>query len=448
MCAGIVSGVLGSTGARAQDTVPPVEQGVRIGITYRPGVQPGMLVLRSDAGELVDSVETILHRDLDFSDRFEIISLPGGDRVLATLRPVEDIGSTGPSPVRFVNYPLYAALGADFAIEVEPADSMRVVVTLYDVRGESERRRKTILVGQVVNAAFRMVVHRVADDFVGAATGEPGHAASRILFVRRGRLYRVDADGATLGPAAPAEHRVFSPAWDPSGRRFVYTALAQGWGKLVVADAGTAAGQAIGVTEKDLNFSAAFSPDGQVLTFARSGADGTDIYSYNIARDCCLQRLTVGRFSDNLSPTFSPDGRRIAYVSTRAGPTQIYVMAADGTGQELFAPFDYGVTGSSNAPEWSRDGTRLVFHRDVAGSPQVFVMETQSRVVRQLTSAGRNEDPTWAPDGRHIAFVSNRTGVRQLWVIDIETGRVRQLTKVGDVRLPAWSPRLHEPTKP
>jgi len=173
-----------------------------------------------------------------------------------------------------------------------------------------------------------------------------------------------------------------------------------------------------------------------------SGDEGTDIYTYNLASDCCLQRLTVGRFSDNLSPTFSPDGRRIAFISTRPGLPQIYVMATDGTGQELFAPFDYGMTGSSNAPEWSPDGLSVAFHRDVAGSPQVFVMDVASRRVRQLTSAGRNEDPTWAPDGRHLAFVSDRTGSRQIWVIDLDTGRVRQVTRIGEARLPAWSQRI------
>jgi TolB protein len=69
-------------------------------------------------------------------------------------------------------------------------------------------------------------------------------------------------------------------------------------------------------------------------------------------------------------------------------------------------------------------------------------MDVASRTVRQLTSAGRNEDPTWAPDGRHLGFISNRTGSRQIWVIDLETGRIRQLTRGGEVRLPAWSPRI------
>ena len=155
----------------------------------------------------------------------------------------------------------------------------------------------------------------------------------------------------------------------------------------------------------------------------------------------------MGRFADNLSPTFSPDGRRIAFISTRAGPPQVYVMAADGTDQELLAPFDYGATGSSNAPEWSPDGASVVFHREVPAARSSSWSTSPAAGFAQLTSSGRNEDPTWAPDGRHIAFISDRSGRRQLWVIDIETGRVRQLATPGAPGFPrgpaAWAgPRL------
>ncbi len=436
---------LGAGALYAQDPIPPVDQGVRIGITYTPGVRPGMLVLRSDAGAMIDSVEAILQRDLDFSDRFEVITLPGGERVIATVRQSPD--GTAPAG-RFVNYPLYSALGAEFAVDVVPLDSVRVAVTLYDVRGQIERKRIPVAVGQVFNSAFRMAVHRAADELVLAAAGEYGYAASSVLFVQNGRLLLIDADGGDVRSASSPGEMAFSPAWEQSGRRYVYTVMDEGWGRLIVVDRATQSRRVVRASQDYMNFTAAFSPNGEIMAFARSDDSGTQVMSYNLQRDCCLTRLTTGRFSDNLSPTFSPDGRRIAYVSTRAGLPQIYVMAADGTGQELFAPFDYGVTGSSYAPEWSPDGTRLVFHRDVAGSPQVFVMDTRSRVVRQLTSAGRNEDPTWAPDSRHITFVSDRTGSRQLWVIDIETGRVRQLTRIGDVRIPAWSPRLPDLTLP
>src|SRR3989441_11994816 len=87
---------------------------------------------------------------------------------------------------------------------------------------------------------------------------------------------------------------------------------------------------AVSTSGTALDFTPAFSPDGQTLAFSRATEDGTDLYTINIKNNCCLRRLTVGRFSDNLSPTFSPDGQRMAFVSTRPGLPQIYVMAADG----------------------------------------------------------------------------------------------------------------------
>src|SRR5438093_9498717 len=55
----------------AQDTTR-VEQGVRVGVDYRPGVRPGLVVLPS-AG--LDSVRAIIGRDLDFTDRFEMVTV-------------------------------------------------------------------------------------------------------------------------------------------------------------------------------------------------------------------------------------------------------------------------------------------------------------------------------------------------------------------------------------
>src|SRR5256712_10858414 len=169
----------------------------------------------------------------------------------------------------------------------------------------------------------------------------------------------------------------------------------KGW--LYLQEMATGKRTAVSTTGTALDFTPAFSPDGQTLAFSRATEEGTDIYTINVKNNCCLRRLTVGHFSDNLSPTFSPDGQRIAFVSTRPGLPQIYVMAADGTDQQLFAPFDYGVTGASNAPEWSPDGQSVAFHRDVAGPTQVVVLGVRSRTGRPPTSGGGNEDPPRAP---------------------------------------------------
>ncbi len=420
--------------ARAQDTVPPRE-GVRVGITYQPGVRPGMLVLGGAASARVDSLRAIVARDLDYSDQYEMITLPADDSLTLGI-------GTGTAGSTFVNYRLFAALGADFSVRLRELDE-GVTVTLYDVRGETIRREMAVSLPALEDPEFRLAVHRVSDDIVRSCFGQAGIAATRFLFLQGARIFRVDADGADRTPVSPLGVKAFSPAWAPDGHRVAYAEFHDAGAQIIIQNLADGTRRTVSTTDRGLNYTPMFSPDGKTLAFSRSDESGTDVFTYDLERNCCVQRLTAGRFADNLSPTFSPDGRRIAFVSTRAGAPQIYVMSSDGTGQELFAPFDYGVTGSSNAPEWSPDGLRLAFHRDVGGSPQVFLMDVASRTVRQLTSAGRNEDPTWAPDGRHLAFISDRTGNRQIWVIDLETGRVRQVTRVGEARLPAWSGRVY-----
>ena len=425
--------------AAAQDTMA-VDRGVRIGIIYRPGVRPGFVALGAPAE--LDSVRVMIARDLDFTDRFEIITLPGGDSTRASgSAPAPRRGSAA-APAG-LNYPLYQALGADFALGLTRAGDTTVAV-VHDVAAGAVRRRLTARIPPQGHPDFRQAVHRLADQVLQATLGVPGIAATRVLFVRDGRVYVIDQDGADTRLVSASDRQAMSPAWSSDGRQFAYMEFWDGRGQLFLHDMASGRRRPLAVTGRSLDFTPAFSPDGRTMGFSRATDEGTDIYTLNVRDDCCLQRLTVGRFSDNLSPAYSPDGRRLAFVSTRSGLAQIYVMAADGTDQELFAPFDYGVTGSSNAPDWSPDGRTVAFHRDVGGTLQVFVLDVRTRTVRQLTSVGRNEDATWAPDSRHLAFVSDRAGYRQLWIIDIETGRIRPLLQQSGARLPAWSPRLPE----
>ncbi len=411
----------------AQDSIRPPD-GVRVGIEYRPGFRPAVVVL---PGRGADSARAIVARDLDYSDRFDVITLGTGDSAAV------GVGAGG----RTLNYALFRTLGAEYVVEVG-AEGAATVVRLHDVVAGTVRGEQRYSFPAAFDVGFRLAVHRASDEIVRWITGTPGYAASQLLFLVDRRLHRVDSDGAGVQQLSAAGEEILSPTWSPDGSRFAYTRFGAGTGAILVQSVTSGQRTTVSGTTAALNITPAFSPDGRLLAWARSGEDGTDIFLADVAQNCCVQRLTVGRYSDNLSPTFAPDGRRMAFVSTRAGLPQIYVMAADGTDQELLAPFDFGVTGSSNAPEWSPDGASVVFHRDVNRAPQVFVLDVAARKVRQLTSSGRNEDPTWAPDGRHIAFVSDRSGRRQLWVIDTLTGRIRQLTFVGQVRLPAWSRRL------
>ena len=327
----------------AQDT-SAVDRGVRIGLTYRPGVRPGMVVLPG-RGPVLDSVRAIVARDLDYSDRFELITLPGGDSLRASVVAPPSTPTTrggGAAAAGGLNYPLYQALGADFAVTIAPTSGDSQVVTVHDVASGGVRREFRVHLPALTDPGFRMAVHRVSDRAIEAALGVGGMAASRVLFVMDGKVYAIDQDGADQRLVSSSDHSAMSPAWAADGRRFAYMEFWEGHGRLFLQDVASGKRTAVATSGQALDFTPAFSPDGKTLAFSRATEEGTDLYTVNIKDGCCLQRLTVGRFYDNLSPTYSPDGQRIAFVSTRAGLPQIYAMAADGTDQQLLAPFDYG----------------------------------------------------------------------------------------------------------
>ncbi len=430
----LVAAVLLAPGlARAQDTShaapPAAPPGVRVGITYTPGTRPSLTVLPV-AGPALDSASAILRRDLDYSDRFDVV------------QPPASVAMQGGGP----NYGALTALGTDFAVAIVPADSGRapgvVEVQLHDVRAGVVRDRMRLrLPPGAGSEALRQAVHHASDEVVRWVTGAPGIAATTLLYVADGHLWRVDPDGEGRFLIPSAGLPALSPAWSPDGHTVAYTAFVRSGQPIVLQDLASGARQVLPGTDHGLNITPEFSPDGRTLAFAHGDENGTDLYLYNLAGHCCLTRLTVGRYYDNLSPAWSPDGQRIAFISSRTGQPQLYVMAADGSGQEVLSTFDFGATGQTNGPEWSPDGQSVAFHRDVGGTPQVYVLDVATQTVRQITGEGRNEDPTWAPDSRHLAFVSTRGGIRELRIVDLETGRMRALLTTVDAQLPAWSPR-------
>ncbi len=423
----LVLALLVPGGLRAQDST---QTGVRIGITYAPGTRPALSVVPYSAA-LLDTASTVLARDLEQSDRFEMMSAPAAARG---------------QEARNLDLRPFTAMGAAFVVTLSTeADGVYAVVV--DARSGQQSARTLLFDAGARDR--RLAVHRGADEIVRAIAGQPGIAATRVLFVRNGRIMRLDADGANAELLHTAGWPALSPAWHPDGRRFAYTAFVRSGQPIVVQDFGGRREMVPG-TDEGLNITPSFSPDGRWIAYAHGTEAGMDIYLSEQAGGGGPeggawgppQRLTAGRFADNLSPVWSPDGSRIAFISNRARSPQLYVMSADGTGQEVLARFDFGATGTTSAPAWSPDGSLIAFHREVGGTPQVFVLDVAARSLRQITGASRNEDPSWAPDGRHLVFVSSRTGPRELWIVDLETGRLRQLTRLGGTRLPAWSPRL------
>lgn len=399
------------------------ESGVRIGLTYAPGTQPGLYLLPVRGAE-ADSIRRILIRDLEQGHRLTVIA-PDSGGIPLTSRP---------------NYPLFAKLGAAGVLQLIVQPDGSVVATLHDVMAAQVRETRRFPVpAPRLSPEWRLAVHAIADQVELWVTGTRGVAATRFLFVRAGSLWQVDSDGANERPV-PGVGSALGPAWHPNGRTIAYTVLGEEATYVVVRELAT--GQQRRVPSGfPLALSPAFTPDGTALAFA-AGASGTDLFLATLEGLDAPLRLTVGRGSTNAQPTFSPDGRRLAFTTSRLGRNEIYLIDADGANPELLTSTVVGETPYRSDPAWSPDGRYVAFSTQIDGRFQVATVSLRDRTIRQYTTEGGNEDPSWAPDARHLVFTSSRTGTRQLWVLDTESGRVRQVTRGGAARMAAWSPRL------
>lgn len=412
----------------AQDTA---QRGVRIGLTYRSGTKPGVVVLPV-RGPLGDSIRAMLQRDLDFDDRVTIIGAEGTDAAeVAALQ-----GNATPA------WPIWERLGAA-AIVRTSVTATGIHIAIYDVAALRVLSVEDFRMPEpALTPAWRMAVHGAADEVARWITGTRGAAQTRVLYVRNRRIHVVDSDGANDRPLTAAGIAL-SPAWHPTGRYFAYAEMSSRETQVAVRGSDGREVRRISTGSGDLNMTPVFSPDGGTLLFAHGKGEGTDLYSTTALSAGPLRRVSVGRGTDNVSPTYSPDGRRIAFVSGRSGHPEVYIIEADGTGAELLTPFAFGDQLYRASPDWSPDGRQIAFQSQIGGVFQVMTIGLRDRRIRQLTQDGANEDPSWAPDARHVVFASSRSGTRQLFVVDVETGRTRQLTTgAGGARLAAWSPVL------
>jgi TolB protein len=355
------------------------DEGVRLGITYRPGYVPALAITDIDAeapfAAVAAAIDSVIARDLDYSDRFEILPVPDSLR----------IGSA-------VNYGLWNQLGAVWLVE-----------------------------GTLT---------------VKWATGEPGMAASRIAFSRRATdgtwdIYVVDSDGQGVRRATRRNALVFSPAFSPDGGHIAFQYQSNSGDESGIYDLELEAGRTSAVTSGSLmHLTPAFTPDGSRIFFARYASGGTEIFEVDRSGGS-PRALTSTAVGDALGPTIAPDGRRFAFTGSAVGARP-----------RLISRFVRGADSYATSPDWNPLDDRIVYQSRVQGQFQIVVVNADGSEMRLLTSEGRNEDPSWAPDGRHIVFSSDRGGYHGLWVLDTVTGRARNLLRNNEDQLPDWSNAL------
>ncbi len=432
-CALLVLGAL-ALGAVGPSPAPAQEdEGVRVGIEYQTGYVPGMAVTgtsgRPALEDVAARVDSILRRDLEYSDRFDMLAVP------------DSLGSgVG------VNYGLWNELGAVWLVSASVTgtpQSPRVRVSLHDITYSRLEEVQSFELPSPGARGFRMAVHRASDAVVRWATGEPGMAATRIAFRREteqgvSELYTIGSDGRNLRRITSDSSIVYSPAFSPDGSELMYVSYRNGRPAVYIEDLASGESQLL-ETGQDFNITPTYAPGGDRIMLGQSVGDHTEIFEYELGPLCCRRQITSGGPGDALNPAYSPDGERIAFTANRVGQPQVYVKDVASGSADIVSRYVYGEEGYATSPDWSPTGDRIVYHARVNGVFQIHTVAPDGSNRRVLTSRGENEDPAWAPDGRHVVFASDRGGYRALWILDTVSGRSRRLTVNHVDQMPEWS---------
>ena len=424
----LFAGVIASARAAvAQDTT--TVPGVRLGLNYDPGTKPGVIVLPVQTNYGDDSLQAIVQRDLDYSDRMNVIALD--ESTLSGLVP---------APGEKLNFPLFAKFGAALLVRMTRTTT-GIHVAAYDVsRGQLLQSEHFLFDRR--DRDWRFIVHGISDQIEQWVFGKRGIAQTRIAYVANGELKIVDSDGAATR-AITTGRGALSPAWSPTGESVVFTVLGNTGTQVQELDVRTGFTRRVSQIRAGLNITPVYQPNGNAILYAQGTGVGTDLVLAPMDSSK-PKKLTIGKGTDNTSPSYSPDGHQIAFISGKSGSPQVYIMDADGSNVQLLTPYTPGVRSYRASPDWSPDG-RAIAYEQQNGNFQIWMIDLRDRVPKQLTSDGENEDPSWAPDGRHLVFTSSRSGEKQLWIMDTESGRARQLTHSKGARLAAWSPILANP---
>ncbi|MBR9990546.1 MAG: PD40 domain-containing protein [Gemmatimonadetes bacterium] len=423
--------------ALAQDPPP----GIRLSTTYQTQNRP-LLAVRpvegaGPTGEVLDSITTIVQRDLLNSSRFNVI-----EGVPQSLR-------TGA-----VDYAQWNSLNVVYLVTgtVAPAtDGYEISLTVHDVVYARVVHEGRYVLPVAESPAFRMAVHALSDQVVQSALNAPGSAATRIVTTRQHGdgnydLLIVDSDGYGLRRIAGFGGLIYSPTWSPDGRRILYATGGDRW-HLVEREVATGQQRTFD-PGGDMIYTPAYAPNGTTIALGIWRENGAEVFQYDISRSGGLRKLTGNLSTVSMYPSYSPDGRRLAFMSDRIGRPAIYVMDEDGGGAAMLSPFIAGQSSDYAAPSWSPTGSRIVFHgvwnRQMRGSYQIMVADAdrQGAQIEQITARGNNEDPSWAPDGRNIVYTSVGDGPGGLYIIDAESKNRRLLARGENLRMAEWSPLL------
>jgi len=257
--------------------------------------------------------------------------------------------------------------------------------------------------------------------FSNAVYAAPGY----LLFIKQGTLMaqRFDAGNLRLtGDAAPIAENVVQ---NFIVFRSIFSASDNG---LLAYEGGAKAGGNFALLRYDRSgkqigqigtpgeyYSPRISPDGSKLAVAVRGAEGNNIWVFDLTRDVKTQLTFSG---SDISAAWSPDGKTLAFESGRGKLFHLYLIAADGTGNTTPLVAD---DANEYNPVWSADGRYVLYERSARATPSqqsvwALPMFGNRKPFPVVASQFETDQPALSADGMWLAYAAAEAGQPEVYL--------------------------------
>ncbi|HEX3526841.1 MAG TPA: protein kinase [Thermoanaerobaculia bacterium] len=265
------------------------------------------------------------------------------------------------------------------------------------------------------------------------------------------QLWRIDVDADGPPRPVPTGGDAVQPSWSPHNLRIAYWGIPAGTSRRVlwtVPVDGVAADVPVPVVDDgSLNWSPAWSPDGDYLYFASDRSGSMSLWRVPIDERTGTVRgapqAIPAPVSSGILPSLSRDGRHVAFAAG-SRTANLFLAAFDPVQRQIAGALEQVTRGSRlvRSGEISPDGHAIAF--DTA-EPQedLFLVRPDGTGLRALTNdPARDRDPRWSPDGKRILFYSDRSGRWEAWIVHVADGALEPVQDGGSEAVfdPLWSP--------
>ncbi len=240
-------------------------------------------------------------------------------------------------------------------------------------------------VTEVISAPVRWYSNPVLSPEGGRIAVEVHTAATEDVWIYdlvRGTLERLTLEGGSY------------PLWSPDGSRIAFYRIAPPrhydlfW---QASDGGSP--EEVLLPKDDLQFTGAWSPDGETLAFSQTITNGVnlDIWTLSLEGERKAEAFLNAPFEE-IQPTFSSDSKWLAYASDESGRFEVYVRPFASSGGRTQVS-----TQGGTEPRWARNGRELFFRY----GNKMMVVEISTEPALKVTA------PRVLFEGRYI-----RSGTR------------------------------------